>query len=71
MALPTGIDIKNPLHRSKKSIERAIENALEKGGPAIALYGGKKLRVGFFGEPFTFNVKVEEVKVTKVAITRA
>ena len=71
VAMPAGIDLKNPLHRSKKAIERAIENALEKGGPALALYGGKKLSIHFVGPTFVFNVKVEEVKVTKVAVSRA
>jgi hypothetical protein len=71
VALPAGVDLKNAKHRNKKAIERAVEVDLEKGGAAITLYGGKKLRVVFSGAPFTFNVKVEEVKVTKVAISRA
>jgi hypothetical protein len=71
VALPTGIDLKNPKHRNKKAIEHAVETDLEKGGSALVLYGGKKLRIVFSGASFTFNVKVEEVKVTKVAISRA
>lgn len=71
MALPSTVDPKNPKHRNRKVIERAVEVALEKGDKtALTLYGGKKLSVHFVGKPFVFNVKVEEVKVTKVAITK-
>jgi len=68
--MPPGIDLKNPKHRNKKSIEHAVESTLEKGGPAIAIYGGKKLAVHFVGKTFVFNVKVEEVKVVKVAVSK-
>jgi hypothetical protein len=68
---PEGVDFKNPKHRNARVVRAAVKSAMEKGGNALQNYSGKKLRVAFLGETFSFSAKVEEVKVTKVTVSES
>jgi len=70
VAPPEGFDPKSKAGRVRKNVKSAVKSALESGkGPAVQMYGGKRLAVIAVGEGFLFNAKVEEVKATKVIVS--